>query len=113
MQLLMVIFAFMSEFKQLYYGNKKVTPTAGKLLGIICQMFNINSDYVSTENKWADLGINEKDKDRLLNRLEEKFLFTIPYSDRPDIKIIWDALHYIEMHDDYRGKPAAYNLDVN
>ncbi|MEK6883966.1 MAG: hypothetical protein AABY22_30330, partial [Nanoarchaeota archaeon] len=94
---------------QLYYGNKKVTPTAGKLLGIICQMFNLNSDFVSTESSWQSIGINQKDKERLLNRLEEKFMFTIFPADRDGIKKIWDALHYIEMHDDYRGKPAAYN----
>lgn len=91
--------------------NKYKNQTSNKLILLISQMFHINPDFIDPETSWSEIGITELEKERLMNKLQESFKVTIPNQKRMEIKTVWNALQFIESHDGWNGKPAAYNLN--
>ncbi|MEK6882446.1 MAG: hypothetical protein AABY22_22690 [Nanoarchaeota archaeon] len=89
----------------------KPTPTADKLLSIIANRFNLRKDALDPETTWEMMNINSEQKDELLCEIADKFRLTINKPARDKILTIWNALQYIESHDGWNNKPAAYNLD--
>lgn len=103
------------------------TPTANKMLTIICNHLLISRDALSPTTTFEDLHLSPREKEELLRKISDRFL--IPTEGRllqlikngkyekdtwqntiKKIKTIWNILEFIEGNDGYNGKPAAHNL---
>lgn len=108
----------------------KPTPTAEKMLSIIAGFFNLRKGEIRENHTWYDLNINEKERDRVLDRIACRFcipvgdLIEVNFPDpktnkhikgpwpeqKAKIKTIYNVLQFIESNDSGDGKPAAYKL---
>lgn len=104
------------------------TPTASKILTIICNRLHIKREVIKVGTSLKELGVDESQKEYLIREISDKFL--LPTEGRllnllgPDgnyikdnwqghlkrINTVLDILKLIEGNDDKRGKPAAYNI---
>lgn len=103
------------------------TPTANKMLTIICNHLLIKVEALGVTTTFEDLNMNESEKEELLHKIAERFL--IPTEGRllqlikngkyekdswentiKKIKTVWNILEFIESNDGWNGKPAAHNL---
>jgi hypothetical protein len=105
------------------------TPTASKMLTIICNRLHRKRDSIIVGTTFKDLGITEAQKETIIREVSDAFL--IPTEGRllnmikPEgggyikdsftghlkrINDLLNLLQFIEGNDDKRGKPAAYNI---
>lgn len=100
----------------------KDTPTAHKLLSIICSRLNIQRARIKTDTTLEELGFSDiKSITDAFKIPTERGLLNLHGSDGKyikdtftnhlkRIKTVWNILQFIEANDDCDGKPSAYNL---
>lgn len=109
--------------------EEKPSATADKMLDIVAQMFCLNRKFFTTKSTFEELGITEPQKEQLFKRIADRFYIRLEPCSKVNlhgegnkitgdlwerqklkIKTLWNLLQFIESNDDYRNKPAAYNL---